>query len=73
MKIPCAIDGSRHFQWALDWPSHFCSPDNSSLLLAHAVDIMQFESLPKLDRKTRSALVNLLDYSLEGAGAGAGA
>ena len=27
----------------------------------------QFKSLPKLDRKTRSALVNLLDCSLEGA------
>ena len=70
MKIPCAIDGFRHFQWALDWLPHVCSPDNSSLLLAHAGDIMQCKSLPKLDRKTRSALVNLLDCSLEGAGAG---
>jgi nucleotide-binding universal stress UspA family protein len=67
MKILCAIDGSRHSQWALDWLPHVCSPDNCSLLLVHAVDMTQFKSLPKLDRKTRSALVNLLDCSLEGA------
>jgi nucleotide-binding universal stress UspA family protein len=67
MKILCAIDGSRHSQWALDWLPHVCSPDNCSLLLVHAVDMTQFKSLSKLDRKTRSALVNLLDCSLEGA------
>ena len=67
MKILCAIDGSRHSQWALDWLPHVCSPDDSSLLFVHAVDMTRFKSLPKLDRKTRSALVNLLDCSLEGA------
>jgi nucleotide-binding universal stress UspA family protein len=67
MKILCAIDGSRHSQWALDWLPHVCSPDNCSLLLVHAVDMTQFKSLSKLDRKTRLALVNLLDCSLEGA------
>ena len=67
MKILCAIDGSRHSQWALDWLPHVCSPDDCSLLLVHAVDMTQFKSLPKLDRKTRSALVNLLDCSLESA------
>jgi nucleotide-binding universal stress UspA family protein len=67
MKILCAIDGSRHSQWALDWLPHVCSPDNCSLLLVHAVDMTQFKSLSKLDRKTRTALVNLLDCSLEGA------
>jgi nucleotide-binding universal stress UspA family protein len=36
-------------------------------LLVHAVNMTQFKSLPKLDRKTRSALVDLLDCSLEGA------
>ncbi len=40
MKILSAIDGSRHSQWALDWLSHVCSPDNSSLLLVHAVDLV---------------------------------
>jgi nucleotide-binding universal stress UspA family protein len=67
MKILCAIDGSRHSQWALDWLPHVCSPDDCSLLLVHAVDLTQFKSLPKLDRKTRSALVNLLECSLESA------
>ena len=67
MKILCAIDGSRHSQWALDWLPHVCSPDDCSLLLVHAVDMTQFKSLPELDRKTRSALVNLLECSLEGA------
>jgi nucleotide-binding universal stress UspA family protein len=67
MKILCAIDGSRHSQWALDWLPHVCSPDDCSLLLVHAVDMAQFKSLSKLDRKTRSALVNVLECSLEGA------
>jgi nucleotide-binding universal stress UspA family protein len=67
MKILCAIDGSRHSQWALDWLPHVCSPDDISLLLVHAIDMTQFKSLSRLDRKTRSALVNLLDCSLEGA------
>jgi len=67
MKILCAIDGSRHSQWALDWLPHVCSPDDSSLLLVHAIDMTQFKSLSKLDRKTRLDLVNLLDCSLEGA------
>jgi nucleotide-binding universal stress UspA family protein len=67
MKILCAIDGSRYSQWALGWLPHVCSPDDCSLLLVHAVDMTQFKSLSKLDRKTRLALVNLLDCSLEGA------
>jgi nucleotide-binding universal stress UspA family protein len=67
MKVLCAIDGSRHSQWALDWLPHVCSPDDCSLLLVHAIDMTQFKSLPKLDRKTRSAVVNLLDCLLEGA------
>jgi nucleotide-binding universal stress UspA family protein len=67
MKILCAIDGSRHSRWALDWLPHVCSPDDCSLLLVHAIDMTQFKSLPKLDRKTRSALVKTLEYSLEGA------
>jgi hypothetical protein len=73
MKVLCAIDSSRHSQWALDWLQHLCSPDDCSLSLVHAVDMTQFKSLPRLDRKTRLALVNLLDCSPEGAGAGAGA
>ena len=36
MKILCAIDGSRHSQWALDWLPHVCSPDNCSLLFSFA-------------------------------------
>ncbi len=67
MKILYAIDGSRHSQWALDWLPHVCNPDECTLLLVHAVDMEQFKSLSKLDRKTRSALVNVLEYSLEGA------
>lgn len=67
MKILCAIDGSRHSQWALDWLPHMCSPGDCSLLLVHAIDMTQFRSLSKLDRKTWSALVNVLEYSLEGA------
>lgn len=38
MKILCAINGSRHSQWALGWLSCVCSPDDCSLLLVHAVD-----------------------------------
>lgn len=67
MKILCAIDGSRHSQWALDWLPNVCSPGDCSLLLVHAIDMTQFRSLSKRDRKTRLALVNLLDCSLEGA------
>ena len=67
MKIICAIDGSRHSQWALDWLPHVCNLADCSLLLVHAIDMTQFKSLSKLDRKTRLALVNLLDCSLEGA------
>ena len=67
MNIICAIDGSRHSQWALAWLPHVCSPDDCSLLLVHAIDMTQFTSLSRLDRKTRLALVNLLDCSLEGA------
>ena len=67
MKVLCAIDGSRHFRWAPDWLPHVCSPDDCSLLLVHAIDMTQFKSLLKLDRKTRFALVNLLECTLEGA------
>jgi nucleotide-binding universal stress UspA family protein len=67
VKILCAIDGSRYSQWALDWLSHLCVPEESSLLLAHALDLTQFKSLPKLDRKGRSSLVEVLECSLEGA------
>jgi hypothetical protein len=41
MKILCAIDGSRHSQWALDWLPHVCSPDDCSLLLV-TIDMTQF-------------------------------
>ena len=67
MKILCAIDGSRHSQWALVWLPHVCSPDDGSLLLVHAVDMTQLKSLSKLDRNTRLALVKVLDCLLEGA------
>lgn len=67
MKILCAIDGSRYSQWALDWLPRLGSPDEDSLLLVHAVDLTQFKPLPKLDQKSRAALVKVLDFSLEGA------
>ncbi|TKS58419.1 MAG: hypothetical protein EWM72_02958 [Nitrospira sp.] len=67
MKILCAIDGSRYSQWALAWLRRLCSPDGCSLLLVHAVDMTQFKTLPKLDQKSRSALVKVLEFSLEGA------
>jgi nucleotide-binding universal stress UspA family protein len=67
VKIVCAIDGSRYSEWALDWLRRLAPADNSSLLLVHAVDPTQFKNLPTLDRKSRSALVKVLDFSLEGA------
>ena len=67
MKILCAIDGSRHSQWAMDWVSRLGSPQHDSLLLVHAIDMTQFKSLPRLDQKARSALVKVLEFSLEGA------
>lgn len=67
MKILCAIDGSRHSQWALDGLSQLCAPEDSSLWLVHAVDLTQFKSLPTLDRRGRAALVKVLESSLEGA------
>ena len=67
MKIVCAIDGSRYSEWALDWLRHLAPPDDSSPLLVHAVDLTQFKTLPRLDRKARAALVKVLDFSLEGA------
>ncbi len=67
MKIVCAIDGSRYSEWSLDWLRRLCSPDNCSLLLVHAIDMTQFKTLSKRDPKTRSALVKVLECSLEGA------
>ena len=67
MKIVCAIDGSRYSQWELDWLRRLCSPDDCSLLLVHAVDMTQFKTLPKLDQKSRSALVKVMEFSFEGA------
>ncbi len=67
MKILCALDGSRHSQWALDWLPHLCAPEEASLWLAHAVDLTQFKSLPTLGRRGRVALVKVLESSLEGA------
>ena len=67
MKIVCAIDGSRYSEWALDWLRRLCSPGKNSLMLVHAVDMTQFKTLPSLDQKSRSALVKVLEFSLEGA------
>jgi len=67
MKIVCAIDGSRYSEWALDWLRRLCQPDESSLLLVHAVDMTQFKRWTRLNQKTRSALVKVLEFSLEGA------
>jgi nucleotide-binding universal stress UspA family protein len=67
MNILCAFDGSRYSQWALDWLPHLTSPDDCSLMLVHAVDMTQYKTLPRLDRKSRSALVKVLEFSLEGA------
>ncbi len=67
MKIVCAIDGSRYSQWALDWLPHLFPPADCALLLVHAVDMTQFKTLPKLDQKSRSALVKVLEFSLESA------
>jgi nucleotide-binding universal stress UspA family protein len=67
MKIVCAIDGSRYSEWALDWVRRLAPPDDSSLLLVHAVDLTQFKTLPTLDRKSRSALVKVMEFSLESA------
>ncbi|HLZ32688.1 MAG TPA: universal stress protein [Nitrospira sp.] len=67
MKILCAIDGSRQSQWALNWLSHFCSPQDDALWLVHAVDMTQYKNLSRMDRNARSRLVKVLDFSLEGA------
>ena len=67
MKLLCAFDGSRYSQWALDWIPRLSSPDECALLLAHAVDMTQFKPLPKLDVKTRSALVDVMECSFESA------
>lgn len=67
MKVLCAINGSRHSQWAMDWLNRLCSPRRDSLLLVHAVDLTQFKRLPRLDQKARSVLVKVLEFSLEGA------
>lgn len=44
MKIVCAVDGSRYSEWALDWLRKLCTPNDSSLLLVHAVDMTQFKN-----------------------------
>jgi len=67
MKIVCAIDGSRYSQWALDWLRRIHAHRDGSLLLVHAVDMTQFKTFSKLNRKSRSALVKVLDVSLEAA------
>ena len=67
MNIMCAIDGSRYSEWVLDWLRRIAPLDDSSLLLVHAVDLTRFKTMPKLDQKSRSALVQVLDFSLESA------
>lgn len=67
MKVMCAIDGSRHSVWAMEWAARLCEPRKSSLLLVHAVDMAPFTPLPTLDRKERASLVKVLETSLEGA------
>lgn len=65
MKVLCALDGSKYSQWALEWIPRICSPNNSSLLLVHAIDSTPFKRLPMLDQKTRSRVVKMLELSLE--------
>jgi nucleotide-binding universal stress UspA family protein len=67
MTIVCAIDGSRHSQWTLDWLQRIHAHRTGSLLLVHAVDLTQFKTFSTLNRKSRSALVKVLDISLEAA------
>ncbi|WP_455388307.1 universal stress protein [Petrachloros mirabilis] len=67
MNILCAIDGSRQSQWALNWLPRFCSPQQDSLLLVYVVNMNQYKGLPLLDRKARSTLVKVFEFSLEGA------
>jgi len=67
MTIVCAIDGSRHSQWTLDWLQRIHPHRTGSLLLVHAVDLTQFKTFSTLNRKSRSALVKVLDISLEAA------
>jgi nucleotide-binding universal stress UspA family protein len=66
MRILCAIDGSRYSQWILDWLRELCIPTDASLLLVHAVDMKQFNSIAKLGRTRRATLVKVLELSLEG-------
>lgn len=67
MKILCAIDGSRQSQWALNWLSRVCSPQNDALLLVHTVDLTQYNNLSRMDQDARASLVKVLEFSLEGA------
>lgn len=67
MTIVCAIDGSRYSQWTLDWLQRIHAHRNGSLLLVHAADLTQFKTFSKLNQKSRSALVKVLDVSLEAA------
>ena len=67
MKIICAIDGSRHSQWALNWLSRICSPQDDALLLVHAVDMTQYKNLHQMNQNARSSLIKVLEFSLEGA------
>jgi nucleotide-binding universal stress UspA family protein len=67
MKILCAIDGSRRSQWALEWLRQVCAPDRDALVFVHAVDMTQYKALSHMDQKSRTALVKVLEFSLEGA------
>jgi nucleotide-binding universal stress UspA family protein len=67
MKILCAIDGSRQSEWVLNWLPLLCAPERDELMLAHVVDITPYQNLSRLERKARAQLVEVLEFSLEGA------
>jgi nucleotide-binding universal stress UspA family protein len=67
MKVLCAIDGSRQSRWALDWLPHLRSSREDELVLVHAIDTTRYKHLARMDKKTRSRLVKILEFSLEAA------
>ncbi len=66
MKVLCAIDGSRHSEWALELVPRLCLASESSLLLVHAVDVRWFRLSEGLGQDAPDASRQALELAERG-------
>jgi nucleotide-binding universal stress UspA family protein len=60
MTVLCALDGSRHSRWALEFLRRFRPAPDSRLVLVHVVDADMFKPRGTLDAAARAALKQAL-------------